>query len=203
MMTNTELLINIAFSVVDDPWGVGEPILQCSESAPGYYRFLHKLVKLYKPELVVECGTYLGFGAAHMAIGNRNTQVYTIDVAPHPSVYSITTLYKNIHLLIGKTTDPKIYTELAATDKKIGLLFLDSEHDGFTATYEYEMYSHLFADECVVACDDILDPRMKTFWKQLPGEKMEMNFLHVPQFAGQQNPGFGISIVRKDERSKN
>lgn len=190
-------LLQLALSSVDEPWGLGDPFLQNSESQPAYLRFLHKIVKTYKPQLVVECGVYMATCSVHMALGCDKTKVVGIDRAPHSRAYSALLLYNNFHFVLGDSTSEKIYVEVCEKfGEGIGLIFLDSEHDGVTATEEFNLWRSAFSNECLVACDDILDPRMKHFWDNLPGEKMEMNFLHTSQYAGYPEPGFGVSIVR-------
>lgn len=192
-------IMGFARTSVNEPWGLGDAFLQTSESQPPYYRFLHKLVKHYTPQLVVECGVYMATGSVHMALGNRETNVVGIDIAPHTRAYSALLLYNNFHLLVGDTTEDKIFAEVDSKfpNSYIGLLFLDSKHDGITAIKEYNLWRKKFAQLCIVACDDILDPRMEMFWSKLPGEKLELNFLHPAQYPGYPDAGFGISVVRE------
>jgi cephalosporin hydroxylase len=87
--------------------------------------------------------------------------------------------------------------------ERIGLIFLDSTHDGTTPLYEYGMYQDLFADECLVVCDDLLAPdhlkEMQDFWEWLPGEKQILHYLHPRLNKDYPVPGFGISIVRRED----
>ena len=196
---NLSELEKIATTCINGQWGCGDPFLENSESQPPYYRFLNKVVRHYKPDIVVECGTYMATSAVHMAIANAGTMVITIDHAPHSKAYSALALYPNINLLLGFSTEARIFKAVKEQcgAKKIGLLFLDSEHDGITATQEFNTYSQLFAEECLVCADDVLDHRMYDFWLGMPGEKMTMNFLHPAQYPGMPDAGFGISIIRK------
>lgn len=190
----------LARASVNEPWGCGDPFLENTESSPPYYRFLNKVVKEYKPQIVIECGVYMATASVHMAIGNPDTQVYGIDKQPHSRTYSALLLYNNFHLIIGDTTSLLVYDELKDRCKgKVGLLFLDSEHDGETANKEFNLWKTLFTPECLVVCDDLADPRMKHFWDILPGEKLEMPFLHVAQYPGMLDNGFGVSIIRREE----
>ncbi len=192
---NLDQLYLIALKIIDEPWGVGiKELKNNAEAQPPYYRFLHALVKDMQPRLVVECGTYLGVGALHMAVACKDTRVITIDKNPHPKSYLHAILHNNITMLIGDTTDIACYNDVKSFNECISILFLDSEHDGFTPQKEIARYKDLFCDETLIVCDDILDPRMYVFWDNLPGEKVEMNFLHPAQYPNMPKPGFGVSI---------
>lgn len=192
----------IARRVVDEPWGCGDEVLAAnSESWAPYLRFLHAIVKEFKPEAVVECGVYMGTATAHMALANPNTLVVGIDRQFHPNVGKVTCFYDNIVLIDGDTVESFDTVKHVLDGLKIGLIFLDSTHDGETPRREYDAYKRLFADECVVACDDLSGPKhlmekMQRFWKWLPGEKRELHFLH-PKIGNIDEPGFGVSIVRR------
>jgi len=196
---NLSELEKIATTCIDSPWGCGDPFLENSESQPPYYRFLNKVVRHYKPAFVVECGVYLATATVHMCIANAGTMVIGIDPAPHGKAYSATLLYPNMNLLLGYSTEKHIFelVKKQCGDKGIGLLFLDSIHDGDTPRQELELYTPIFAEECLVCADDVLDHRMYDFWLGMPGEKMTMNFLHPAQYPGMPDAGFGVSIIRK------
>jgi predicted O-methyltransferase YrrM len=44
-----------------------------------YGRLLHNMINYFQPQIVIELGTSLGFGAMYMASGNKNCKVYTIE----------------------------------------------------------------------------------------------------------------------------
>ena len=201
MNMDASRLLSIAHSVVEQPWGLGYTHLNNAESSAPYYRFLHSVVSVFQPKLVVECGTYIGVATEHMALGNNGTRVVTIDRVARMEIMDVTKRCNNITFVQRYTIDAVYVVERICKelDCKVGLLFLDSEHDGATPREEFEVYAHLFDDECLVCCDDILDERMHEFWNWLPGEKMEMNFLHPSQYPGFSEPGFGISVVRKSD----
>lgn len=204
-MIEMRRLESLASKVVNEPWGCGDSYLSTNyESWAPYYRWLHAVVQEYHPKAVLECGVYLGVGTAHMAIANRHTKVIGIDIDFHPSIDQIMYRYPNVSLIHGDTR--MIHTRQRVGEYiqpgELGLLFLDSEHDGITPSQEFENFKDLFADECIVVCDDIIGPperqmRMKIFWDWLPGEKKEFNFLHPAQYQNMPTPGFGVSIVRK------
>lgn len=205
----TEMLKELAAreDVTQGSWGLEDPILRAnSESWAPYLRFLHYVVKQYKPRAVLECGVYMGTATRHMALGYEHSRIIGVDVEFHPSHWN-NTLLENIYLIRGDTTDDQTlaqvetFLSLDERDKvrrKIELMFIDSSHDGDTPKREFELYSGLFGAVCIVACDDILmNEQMHEFWEWLPGEKVELNFLHPSQHKDMYFPGFGVSIVRR------
>jgi len=203
-MMTLQRLEEIANSVINKPWGCGDPYLaQNSESWAPYLRFLNAVVSEYKPEVVVECGVYLGTATEHMAIANENTMVIGIDREFQQNAFLVADRHKNVHLVDGDTVGSAETVKLIIGDHKIGLIFLDSTHDGDTPKREFITYQPMFADECLVVVDDLIGPYhlaivMQLFWHWLPGEKVELDFLHPKVSESQHDtPGFGISIVRK------
>jgi len=202
-MITTENLLSIANRVVNEPAGIGDPALQAnSESWAPYLRFMHALVKEYHPQVVVECGVYMGTCTAHMALGDPDTLVIGIDRQFHPGAVGNTIDHKNIMLIDGDTVAAAETVGWLIPRKKIGLLFLDSTHDGKTPRKEFEAYQPYFADECIVAVDDLFGPNhlkvlMQEFWAWLPGDKIELHFLHPTPSRDVDYPGFGVSIVRR------
>jgi len=199
-------LTNIAERAVNYSRGMGDPILAANqESWAPYLRFLGIVVKQYTPEVCLELGVYMGTATMHMALGSAATQVIGVDMNFHPDAERNLSRFPNVKMIHGNSIDPNTYLAVSdkVREKSIGLIFLDSTHDGMTPTLEYQLYETLFAEECLVVCDDLLGPRhleekMKVFWDWLPGVKKELHYLHPRLNTSYDEPGFGISIVRKD-----
>ena len=214
MTYDIEDLIFIAKDCVEEPWGIGDPILsENSESWAPYNRFLHRVVKQYTPQVCLELGVYMGTATAHMALGCSSSTILGVDKDYPEDTKTNMERYPNVVLFDGDSTSFEVQLAIsdflnrltldAGKERLIGLLFLDSTHDGETPQREFQAFRTMFADECLVVCDDILHNKhrveMQNFWKWLPGEKQELNFLH-PKLHEEiyPEPGFGISIVRKD-----
>lgn len=195
-------LNEIAENSVVAPWGIGNAQLAShQDSWAPYTRFLHNIVKTYRPVAVLECGVYLGTSTIHMAMGHNRTQIVGVDIKYHPAAYNNVRAYPNIWLIEGNTLDSFDAVKNAIGDNKIELMFIDSAHDGVTPKAEFELYRPLFGDVCIVACDDVkISPEMEDFWDWLPGYKIRLDFLHPIKFThipDYPDPGFGVSIVRR------
>ena len=206
-------LITIAQASLNIPNGMGDSILAAnSESWAPYYKFLYTVVKQYTPHVCLELGVYLGTATSHMALGCGSTTVLGVDNNYHPHARLNLSRHPNVVLFEGFTTAITVRFEIAdflerlsvaaGGPRRIGLLFLDSTHDGETPKNEFLTYQDLFADECLVVCDDLIGPKhleikMQEFWEWLPGEKHELHYLHPRVNDSHDEPGFGVSIVRR------
>lgn len=211
MIYEMQALIDIARYAVGAPRGMGDSELsKHSESWAPYYRFLSLVVSTYRPHVCLETGVYLGTATAHMAAACKNTMVIGVDRDFHKDVGQNTDRFPNIFLVEGDTTSEdtmyKVSNTLAMVDpvnrERIGVMFVDSTHDGETPRKEVELYSRFFDVECLIVCDDLIGPRhlhekMMEFWEWLPGEKQELHFLHPRLNTSYDEPGFGICIVRR------
>lgn len=213
-MISLDNLEHIARYSVGGAHGCGSVYLaSLQESWAPFRRFLHNVVAATKPGAVLECGVHKGITTAHMAYANPHTLVIGIDRDYHLDACEITGHYDNIILLDGDTTDCFTFDRVEellsgfflSPYGSIGLLFLDSTHDGDTPRKEFELYEPLLADGCIVAVDDLLGPehlmkRMQEFWNWLPCDKREMHFLHpVPEthIGLIDQPGFGVGVHTK------
>jgi cephalosporin hydroxylase len=150
------------------------------------------MVHLYKPKFVLECGVDAAGSTLHMIMANPDTYVFGIDRNVNENAYYYNEHYSNFTLFVGDTADITIFgliKHLCGEDG-IGLLFLDSEHDGRTSRREFETYYPILANECLVCIDDIhMNHEMEELWREFPGEKKDLSMLH--------GSGFGVSIIRK------
>lgn len=145
----------------------------------------------------------MGTATAHMALGAPEATVVGIDRDFHTAAERVVAPFSNIVLVGGDTTSDETFGRVEAVldEDEVGILFIDSTHDGDTPMREFDIYSGLFANECLVVCDDLLGPdhlkeKMQRFWEWLPGEKMELHDLHPYPNDDYDNPGFGVSICQ-------
>jgi len=145
-----------------------------SISCPGveahYYRFFYRLTELMRPELTVELGTHSGISAACLAAGNPEGLVITIN---NKDQFQRECIRPNI---IPMIQDSLILPKL---DKKINILFVDTDHNGKRCMEEYKLYKDLMAENGIIFFDDIyLFECMREFWVNfIPkfGQKFDLN----------------------------
>lgn len=189
-------LDDIADECVNMPWGMGHEEFEGNPEiwAP-YLRFLYLFVKEYKPELVIECGVYMGTSTEHMALANPDSLVIGIDIKFHPAAFNVVRRQRNVRFINGNTLDSLEHVELYSEDKLLELLYLDSTHDGVTPQGEFELYQPLMGEQCLVACDDILENQeMKDWWASIRHPKVELHHLHPYPAPHGPDVGFGVFI---------
>lgn len=203
-------LVDIALKVTNESEGYKDPyLIKHPELCVLYMRFLRDVVRKYKPAVCLELGVYMGTATAHMATACEDTCVIGVDRDFHEVSQKVSYLYPNIKFIEGESTDVSTRHKVAEAlpwdgliKERIGLMFVDSTHDGKTPTTEFLLYRPMFDEECLVVCDDILGlpdtiEDMTEFWEYLPGEKQVLHFLHPPLHESYHKPGFGISIIRQ------
>jgi predicted O-methyltransferase YrrM len=147
-----------------------------------YYSFFYEFTKRFKPNVVVELGSWQGTSAACFAAGDiQHTSVFTIDHhtdLPNDAISKDLTLkasdaYENLHYYQGWTC-PKLYEEQKdlhsipgenafpkllsrLNSRKIDVLFIDSWHEYHQAKKDWDAYKPLLNDEALIICDDILE----------------------------------------------
>jgi len=159
-----------------------------------YYRMFWLVAKEFKPKFSVELGTYRAVTAGHIAVGNPDGIVYTIDIHNDAAdkqhqVFAIAmdAHYPNVSYLNGWTWDDHIVKRVAdvAARTPIDLLFIDAWHWYEHAIREWHLYSPMLADEALVVCDDIDDNptstvEMARFWSEVSSsyERFRTTKLH-------------------------
>ena len=191
-------LDDIAGECVNMPAGMGHKEFEGnSEIWVPYLRFLYCFAKEFKPELIVECGVYIGTATEHMALANPDGLVIGIDKDFHPVASNVVKRQANVRYVYGNTLDVYEHVMMLSDDLPLELLFLDSEHDGITPQREFEIYEPLMGEQCLVACDDIHYTGMGAFWDNIRNPKMELNHLHPPLTVDYADTGFGVFIVER------
>ena len=194
-----EDLAKIGNTCTDMPWGMGHKEFEGnSEIWAPYLRFLYVFAKNYEPELAIECGVYIGTATEHMVLANPDGLVIGIDKNFHPAASNVVKRQANVRYVYGNTLDVYEHVMMLSDDLPLGLLFLDSTHDGITPQSEFELYQPLMGGQCLVACDDILENQeMKDWWNGIEYAKMELNHLHPYPAPNGPDVGFGVFIYNE------
>lgn len=187
------------------PPGMGIASLAANDGswAP-YLRFLYLLAQhVPSTQRILELGTYAGLSAAHLALGNPESFVCTVDLEPQADAYKWAEQLGNLSLIVGDSCAVKERVSSWLHGRQIGLLFLDTEHDGETPARELATYVPYLSDVAFVVIDDLLGPahlcsKMMNFWNALDYVKFELHALHPrrtePGIAYHDEPGFGVVI---------
>ena len=186
-------IINVAKKVNSSP----PPLKRYAPWYVKYYGFLYYVMQDFNLRVALECGVYSAIATEHMIESRPDSMVIGIDWEFQPQYVEVYNRHpNNVVFICADTTSTSTVNRVSniLEGKTIDLLFLDSTHDGITPQMEFQLYLFMLSNETLICCDDIRDPRMKDFWKWLPGTKMELDDMHM---AGDQSVGFGVSICHK------
>ena len=136
----------------------GVRIVKCPFDLWIYQEIIHET----KPELIIECGTFLGGSALYFAnlmdLGNWDNglmggTVLTIDVAEYSEPRS---QHVRITYLRGSSVSPAIFVaarSLAKVAKRV-MVVLDSDHSAEHVFNEMSLYSDLVTPGCYMVVED-------------------------------------------------
>lgn len=150
-----------------------------------YYRFLYEYVKAELPKAMLETGTRHGHSAAHLAMGNPEGKVVTIDIDPASKTETEAFNLPNIEVIISDSV--LAVDRVSKSLPSIDLLFIDSAHVYSIASSEFKIYRPKVRHGALLVFDDIhINPEMEKFWASIEDPKVELNHLHYM--------GFGIAL---------
>jgi len=133
--------------------------------------FLYKMVKHFKPDIIIELGTSLGLGTFYMACADRNCPVITIegnesvlDIAKNESKFQE---FTNIQFILSNFDDILEIILMQNKNKK-AFVFIDGNHN-YTSTLKYfKLCLKHNIDESVIIIDDIhWSKDMDRAWKEI------------------------------------
>jgi predicted O-methyltransferase YrrM len=181
-----ELAVKALDSVkVDFGFTLVEYLSKMIDEIPSYYAFIYYLCREFKPELMVEIGTYCGMGAVHMALGNPEGKVYTIDKDKRPVVG-----FDNIECIEGYSYE--VHDKFV--DNSIDFLFIDGDHRYEYEKLDYERYYPKVKDGGLILIDDISYPDVCKIWDGIQEVKVRFDSLRLK--------GEGFGVVFKGDRLK-
>ena len=122
-----------------------------------YAQLLYRIVKYYKPEIIIELGTSFGITTAYLAAGNDNGKVYTIEgsaaIAGIAEKTFNRTGLKNIELTKGDINDtlPALLKKI----KTIDLAFIDGNHRKKPTLDYFTQFINCSTQSSILIFDDI------------------------------------------------
>jgi len=182
VVSKIERVKELVIRVVNEKVGYSslvEDFLKIREDTSLYYEFIYYVCKEFKPELMVEIGTYFGISAIHMALGNPEGKVYTIDKDERPVVVSG---ISNIECIQGYSYE----VQNKFVDNSIDLLFIDGDHRYEYEKLDYEKYYPKVKDGGLILIDDINFASMGKLWDEIREVKLRVDGLRL------RGEGFGV-----------
>lgn len=163
-----------------------------------YWRLFYRLCGTLRPGLCVELGAWQATCAAHMAAGNPDGQVVTIDHFSDPGDEDNFVLAYEAQMNCANLRVWKSWTWDCAHlvgDGTVDLLFVDSWHMYDKAMRDWDAYRPKLASPALVVCDDLLAgdsatiAGMRRFWDEVsaPFESFLDERAH---------PGFPMGFMR-------
>lgn len=106
------------------------------------------VIAAIEPEVIIECGTWLGGSAAWFA--KRVPSVITVDIEPQPRPSAL-----NITWLIGDSTDRDMVAMVAGLlGGRRTMVVLDSAHEATHVRREIALYAPLVTPGCHLVVED-------------------------------------------------
>lgn len=166
-----------------------------TDADSAYYRFLYEWCRRSRPAVTLEIGTYLGGSAAHMAVGNPDGHVWTLDINPDAVRHADALELPNLTALLGDS-GPSVDRVRDLLPGPVDLLYIDGWHSFDQTFAEYQLYRPLVRPGGLMLFDDIdlqtATDEMQRFWTAVSEPKAKLDGLH--------HTGFG-AIVCAEQRS--
>lgn len=159
------LLKNDSRSLMVEDFGAGShklkkqrkvrDILRVSSSKGKYGRLLYQLSAFYKPGHLLEFGTSLGIGSLHLALGNKDGKIETVEACAATREVALEQFeaagIKSIHS-IHSTFDAYL---TQTRPYPLDLIFVDGHHDGDALIGYLERLKPFMHAETLIIADDI------------------------------------------------
>lgn len=120
-------------------------------------RLLYRIVQYFRPGVILELGTSLGFSSMAMALANPDARVYTLEGSREVAGIAESHFKKmgipNITLQQGEFREqlPEILKDLTSFD----LAYLDGDHRKESTISYYEMLADKRGEKSLIVLDDI------------------------------------------------
>jgi predicted O-methyltransferase YrrM len=179
-MTDIQALLSKFSTFPDNRPQQLKDLTSLAPTTEDYCRFFFHLTKELKPNLCLETGTDRGRSAAHLALGNPDGMVITIDIDPVCKGNVDSLKIPNISSL---ATDSLAHVG-NIPDGCLDILFLDSLHTYEHTIAEWRAFQRKVKRGGLAFFDDIhLDGGMERFWNEVTGNKVDISHLHFSGFG--------------------
>lgn len=163
-----------------------------------YYQWLACVIKLLKPQQVVELGAAAGISTIMMATElPKDAKLYSVDNDPDTAWKWMDKEYPQVIKILGDTRDIGIWkpsgmhpaVHIGRSLEGVDVWFFDSLHTQDQLEAELKLYTPFFKKGAVLVFDDIhMNSGMEKVWNDLPYDKQDIS---TPCHWS----GFGLCIV--------
>lgn len=158
-------------------------IYRVSASKGVYARLLYQLTRHYRFDEILELGTSLGAGALHLALGNPDAKITTVDASPETQQIARENAEKTgISNIDFVCSDFQSYLG-NLHDKRFDLIFIDGHHDGKALLSYLDQLQPFSHDDTLFILDDIRwSEGMFSAWEQIcadPRYHLTMDFFRM------------------------
>ena len=155
-----------------------------------YFHFMWLLAQTLKPKQSLEIGTRGGKTAMHLAHGNPDGFVLTVDINPgcKDEVARIAGEHgvQNVRGIFGDSLNVQLNWGIDGMSP-VDLLFIDGAHTYEASYMDYLRFRSIVCNGGVIVFDDTrLDKDMNRAWNKIVDPKIELPELHYM--------GFGVAI---------
>jgi predicted O-methyltransferase YrrM len=189
-------LLNDSTVIEVEDFGAGSSVIKtnkrvvsaiaASSLKPGKYaQLLHRMVKYYKPETIVELGTSFGITTSYLASANKTSKVFTCEgsgaIASIAQQNFETLQLNNVQLMQGDFA--KTFSALLSNLKEVNFAFIDGNHRKQpTLDYFNELLNHSIPSTILVFDDIHWSAEMEEAWatiKEHPGVTLTIDLFFI------------------------
>lgn len=150
-----------------------QAIRKTSGSKKRYALLLYQLMNFYKPKYVLELGTNLGIGTIHLALGNENSTILSIEGDENLAKLAKQEL-NNVYVENAQIINSSFLSFL--TDykgPKFDFVFVDGHHDGLALINYLKTLDNHTHNNTIFLLDDIRwSKNMFEAWKKLKNDSV-------------------------------
>ncbi|WPP50258.1 O-methyltransferase [Catalinimonas niigatensis] len=152
-------------------------IARHSLSSPKFSRFLYRLTRWKKPNVIIELGSSLGINTLYLSFAHPEAKIYTFEGCPQTAAFA-KRLYKNWELkniiLVEGNIDQTLHQILDQVST-VDLVYMDANHRYAPTLQYYEiLYAKANPDSIIVVDDIYWSAGMQRAWKHL-ADRSEVN----------------------------
>ncbi len=130
---------------------------------------LFRMTRYFKPNTILEVGTSLGLATSALSLGNKNSNITTLEGCPNTLNVAVTEFedfkFKNVNAI---QTEFSEYLTAKIANTKFDLIYFDGNHSKHATLDYFEILLPTITNETVWIFDDVhWSKDMETAWKAI------------------------------------